>query len=73
MRHIARITATGSLLKRAASLAASQSFPAWIDAAECGVVPATAVPRVRDSLILRLVAGRRQARDRALIHATSAQ
>jgi hypothetical protein len=69
MRHIARIKATGKLLKRAASIAASRTFPAWIDATEYGVAPSTVVPRVRDSLVLRLVAGRRQDRERALIHA----
>jgi hypothetical protein len=68
MRHIARITATGALLKRAARLAASHTFPAWIDACEGGVVPVV-VPRVRDSLVLRLVDGRR-ARERTLAHAT---
>ena len=72
MRHIARISATGALLKKAATLAASHTFPAWIDATEYGVSPATAVPRIRDGLVLRLVAGRCQARDRTLIHATGA-
>jgi hypothetical protein len=71
MRHIARISATGALLKKAATLAATHTFPAWIDATEYGVTPAAAVPRIRDSLVLRLVAGRR-ARDRTLIHATGA-
>jgi hypothetical protein len=70
MRHIARITATGALLTRAAKIAASRTFPAWIDAAESGVVPAIVVPRVRDSLVLRLVDGRR-ARERTLAHATA--
>jgi hypothetical protein len=71
MRHIVKISATGALLKKAASIAASRSFPAWIDASEYGVPPAV-IPRVRDSLVLRLVAGRRQARERILIHATGA-
>jgi hypothetical protein len=71
MRHIARISATGALLKKAAKLAASHTFPAWIDASESGVVPATVVPRVRDALVLRLVAGRR-ARERTLAPATAA-
>jgi len=69
MRHIARITATGALLKKAAKLAASHTFPAWIDASESGVVPSVVVPRVRDSLVLRLVDGRR-ARERTFAHAT---
>jgi len=72
MRHSPRITATGALLKKAATIAASHTFPAWIDATEYGVPPSTVVPRVRDSLVLRLVAGRRQARERGLIHATPA-
>ena len=69
MRHIARITATGALLKKAATIAVSRTFPAWIEASEYGVTPSTVIPRVRDSLVLRLVAGRRQSRERALIHA----
>jgi hypothetical protein len=72
MPNIARISSTGALLKKAASLAVSRSFPAWIDAAEYGVTPATVVPRVRDSLVLRLVAGRRQTREQTLIHASGA-
>jgi hypothetical protein len=72
MRHIAKISTPGALLKKAASIAASRSFPAWIDASEYGVPPACVLPRVRDNLVLRLVAGRRQARERTLIHATGA-
>jgi hypothetical protein len=72
MRNIARISATGALLEKAATLAVSHTFPAWIDATERGVVPSTVVPRVRDSLVLRLVAGRRQARERTFAHATGA-
>jgi hypothetical protein len=72
MRHIAKVTATGALLKRAATFAASHPFPAWIDSAECGVPPSTVIPRIRDSLVLRLVAGRRQARERTLYHAAGA-
>jgi hypothetical protein len=72
MRHIAKIPTTGALLKTAATIAASRTFPAWIDATEYGVPPSTVIPRVRDGLVLRLVAGRRQARERTLIHATGA-
>ena len=72
MRHIAKLSATGALLKKAASIASSHSFPAWIDATEYGVPPSSVMPRVRDSLVLRLVAGRRRTRERALIHATGA-
>jgi hypothetical protein len=72
MRHIVKISATSVLLKKAASLASSPNFPAWIDAAEYGVPPSFVVPRIRDNLVLRLVAGRRQARERTLVHATGA-
>jgi hypothetical protein len=72
MRHTARIAAPGALLKKAATIAASHTFPAWIDATEYGVPHSTVIPRVRDSLVLRLVAGRRQERERSLIHATPA-
>jgi hypothetical protein len=71
MQNTARISATQTLLRKAASLAASRAFPAWIDAAEYGV-SSIVMPRVRDNLGLRLVAGRRQERDKHLIHATGA-
>jgi hypothetical protein len=45
------------------------TYPAWIDSQDFGVAHACAVPRIRDSLVLRLVAGRRQERARPLIHA----
>ena len=72
MRHLTKISATSVLLKKAASLASTPTFPAWIDATEYGVPPSSVMPRVRDSLVLRLVAGRRQSRDRTLLHATGA-
>jgi len=78
MRHIERISATGRLIKKAAKIAAAarsaatRTFPAWIDASEYGVAASTVMPRVRDGLVLRLVAGRRQARDRTFIHAAGA-
>ncbi len=72
MRNTARISATKTLLQKAASIAVSHTFPAWIDATEYGVGPSIVMPRVRDNLGLRLVAGRRQERDRNFIHATSA-
>jgi hypothetical protein len=71
MRHLTKLSATSVLLKKAASLASSPTFPAWIDATEYGV-PTSVMPRVRESLVLRLVAGRRQGRARDLIHATGA-
>ena len=66
------MSATRELLDKAASIAASRTFPAWIDASEYGGTQACAVPRIRDSLVLRLVAGRRQDRGRTLIDATGA-
>jgi uncharacterized membrane protein YidH (DUF202 family) len=72
MRNIGRISATKTLLQKAASIAASRTFPAWIDASEYGVASSIVMPRVRDNLGLRLVAGRRRERDRNLIHATGA-
>jgi hypothetical protein len=71
MPNTARISSTRTLLGRAASIAVSGTFPAWIDPTEYGV-PSVVVPRVRDNLVLRLVAGRRQERDRNLIHASGA-
>ena len=62
MRNIGRISATKTLLQKAA----------WIDASEYGVASSIVMPRVRDNLGLRLVAGRRRERDRNLIHATGA-
>ena len=70
MNHSAKASSTRALFKKAATLAVSHTFPAWIDSTEFGVVHASAVPRIRDSLVLRLVAGRRQERTGSLIHAT---
>jgi uncharacterized membrane protein YidH (DUF202 family) len=72
MHDSGKPSATRELLKKAASLAASRTFPAWIDASEYGGVQACAVPRIRDSLVLRVVAGRRQDQGRSLIDATGA-
>jgi hypothetical protein len=69
MHHSAKASSTRALFKKAATLAVSHTFPAWIDATEFGVIHASAVPRIRDSLVLRLVAGRRQERGGSLIHA----
>ncbi len=49
-----------------------RAFPAWIDASEFGLPHACAVPRVRDSLVLRLVAGRRRERIASPLNATGA-
>ncbi|HXQ80656.1 MAG TPA: hypothetical protein VN775_05055 [Opitutaceae bacterium] len=72
MRNIERISATRAFLDKAASIAASRAFPAWADATEYGAGSSVVMPRVRDNLVLRLVAGRRQERDKNLIHATGA-
>jgi hypothetical protein len=72
MRNIARISATGTLLGKAASISVSRAFPGWVDAAGYGAAPSVVMPRVRDNLVLRLVAGRRQERDKNPIHATGA-
>jgi hypothetical protein len=72
MHSSSKISATRELLEKAASIAVSHTFPAWIDSTEYGCVQACAVPRVRDSLVLRLVAGRRQDRPRQMINATGA-
>jgi hypothetical protein len=70
MQNIARVSTTRSLLRKADSIALSRTFPAWIDASEYGVASPFVVPRVRDNLGLRLVAGRRRERDKNPIHAT---
>ena len=72
MNHSAKISEPRALFKKAATIAVSHTFPAWVDATEYGVVHSSAIPRIRDSLVLRLVAGRRQARGGSLIHATGA-
>jgi hypothetical protein len=69
MHHTAKISPTHSLLDQAASMA-SHRFPAWIDASDFGVPHTSAMPRVRDSLVLRLVAGRSRERNKPFFHAT---
>ena len=69
MKNSSRITSTRLVLPKTASAGAGSTFPAWIDAAEYGVVSSSVVPRIRDNLVLRLVAGRRQERDKNLFHA----
>jgi hypothetical protein len=68
MNHSSKMSSR-ALFKKAATLAVSHTFPAWVDATDYGV-RASAVPRIRDNLVLRLVAGRRQERGGSLIHAT---
>jgi len=72
MNHSAKMSSSRALFKKAATIAVSHTFPAWVDATEFGVVHSSAVPRIRDSLVLRLVAGRRQERGSSFIHATGA-
>ena len=59
MRRLAKAKVSAvraSLRKVAAALTARRVFPAWIDAEQGIAFPATVVtPRVRDSLVLRLV------------------
>jgi hypothetical protein len=70
MSHTTRISSARSLLRKAAASPIASVYPAWIDASEYGVAPSTVMPRVRDNLGLRLVAGRRQQRDQNLIDAS---
>jgi hypothetical protein len=57
-------------MKHSTSHPASRTtYPAWIDSQDFGVAHACAIPRIRDSLVLRLVAGRRQSRAHPLEHA----
>ena len=72
MNHSAKLSSSRALFKKAASIAVSHTFPAWVDSTEFGVLHSSAVPRIRDSLVLRLVAGRRQERSGSFIHATGA-
>jgi hypothetical protein len=72
MRTHTRIDAARALLRRAASLATPRGFPAWIDSAENGLVTPVVMPRVRDALVLRLVAGRRVERAGRFFDATRA-
>lgn len=62
MHYAAKVSPSRLPLRKvAATLLAERQFPAWVDAAEGGVAYPLAVvmPRVRDSLVLRLVAKRK--------------
>ncbi len=62
MHYAAKVSPSRLPLRKvAAALLANRQFPAWIDAAEPGMMNPLAVvmPRVRDSLVLRVVAKRR--------------
>jgi len=72
MHHTGKIASAHDPMKDSASLPSSRTYPAWIDSQEFGMAHACAVPRIRDILVLRLVAGRRQIRPVPLIHATGA-
>jgi hypothetical protein len=70
MHTTGKIVSTHEPMKASTPHPASRStYPAWIDSQDFGMAHACAVPRIRDSLVLRLVAGRRQERGRPLIHA----
>ena len=58
-----------------ASAASRRGFPAWIDAGEAGVAfsARTVVPRVRDGLVLRVVAKKKNERARSLPDAHGAR
>jgi hypothetical protein len=71
MHHTGKTTAHDSM-KHSIPVTPQRSFPAWIDSQDFGVAHACAVPRIRDSLVLRLVAGRRQDRVIPFLHATGA-
>jgi len=68
MRRAAKVKIAASRIPlRKSAGAARRSFPAWIDAGEHGVAfPAkqTVMPRVRDSLVLRLVGKKKPAQPR---------
>ncbi len=70
MHHLGKMSSAHEPLKNPASHPAIRAYPAWIDSQDFGVSHACAVPRIRDSLVLRLVAGRRQDRVAPFIHAT---
>jgi hypothetical protein len=70
MHTTGKIASAHDLMRNSTQhLASRTTYPAWIDSQDFGMAHACAVPRIRDSLVLRLVAGRRQERTRPLIHA----
>jgi hypothetical protein len=71
MNHTGKMSSAHEPMKSHATYPSPRStYPAWIDSQDFGIAHACAVPRIRDSLVLRLVAGRRQDRAAPLIHAT---
>jgi len=72
MRNIERASASQALFVKGASAAAARGLPVWSPATTYGAGPSIVMPRVRDNLVLRLVAGRAQERDRGPIHAIGA-
>ncbi len=70
MHHPGKIDSAHNQMKVSTSHPTSRTtYPAWIDSQDFGVAHACAIPRIRDSLVLRLVAGRRQERARPFVHA----
>jgi len=60
MRRPLRFATARTLLLNTGGLTSPRPFPAWIHAADGGRIgPVGVIPRVRDGLVLRLVAGRR--------------
>jgi hypothetical protein len=73
MHHTGKLASARDLIKDSTSHPVSRTtYPAWIDSQDFGMAHACAIPRIRDSLVLRLVAGRRQERARPLAHAIGA-
>ncbi|MEO6873614.1 MAG: hypothetical protein ABI222_02210 [Opitutaceae bacterium] len=65
----AKVSAVRQSLRKVATVLASPAFPAWIDAEQGLSFTATLVhPRVRDSLILRLVNPRNPLRSASHAH-----
>jgi hypothetical protein len=69
MNHTGKMSAAHDPMRNSAPHSSPRTYPAWIDSQDFGVAHACAVPRIRDGLVLRLVAGRRQDRSAPLIHA----
>ncbi len=70
MHNTGKMSPAHDPMMNSAAHASPRTYPAWIDSQDFGVAHACAVPRIRDGLVLRLVAGRRQDRTGPLIHAT---
>jgi len=72
MHRTIRIAAARTLVLKTAAHYAPSRFVAWIDRGELGT-RSVVMPRVRNALVLRLVAGRRATVGRPLYHAAVAR